>query len=564
VLLSSVFGPYAQDDQFGSRTINPMELYHNQVTRAQGAFSIRRFHRSWGILMIQENIQAPCAVLDFPTREDFARELAGHHYDIVGISSIVVNVGKVREMCRMVREISPKSTIVVGGHVSAIPGIENLIDADHIVKGDGIAWMREYLGEDPNAPVRHPALDSGFDLRIMGLRIPDRMDSSATIVASMGCPLGCNFCATSAFFGGKGKMLTLFNTGAELYRVMEEAERSRGVKSFFILDENFLLQRRRALELLALMSAGEKSWTLHIFSSANAIAKYRYDELVELGIASIWIGLESPRSEYAKLAGADTKRLTAELRERGIVLLGSTILGLEHHTPENLPAEIEHAVAHDTDLHQFMLYTPVPGTPLYGQMKDEGRLLNVDLADIHGQYAFNFQHAAISREQSRQFLESAFRRDFERNGPSLFRICRTLLAGWKRHKEHPNLRVRARVHREARMLRHAYPACLWAMERRLQATNPELADRARALRKELEHEFGLFTAVASHVLGPLLWWTSWREEKHLLQGNTYDPGVILDRKNWERHELSAGRNISADFVSYSQVTGKRGLDTLVQ
>src|SRR3954453_21058720 len=121
VLLSSVFGPYAQDDDFGSRTINPMELNHNQVTKAQGAFSLRRFHRSWGILMIQENISAPCTVLDFPTREAFARELRAHQYDIVGISSIVVNVGKVREMCRVIREISPHSTILVGGHVSATP-----------------------------------------------------------------------------------------------------------------------------------------------------------------------------------------------------------------------------------------------------------------------------------------------------------------------------------------------------------------------------------------------------------------------------------------------------------
>jgi len=53
VLLTSVFGPYARDDEFGSRAINPMELYHNQVTRAQGAFSPRMFHRSWGIMMIQ-------------------------------------------------------------------------------------------------------------------------------------------------------------------------------------------------------------------------------------------------------------------------------------------------------------------------------------------------------------------------------------------------------------------------------------------------------------------------------------------------------------------------------
>src|SRR5512143_1498595 len=93
VLLTSVFGPYARDDEFGSRSINPMELYHNQVTREQGAFSLRMFHRSWGIMMIQANISAPCVVLDFPTRDEFARQLVQHRYDIVGISGIIANVG---------------------------------------------------------------------------------------------------------------------------------------------------------------------------------------------------------------------------------------------------------------------------------------------------------------------------------------------------------------------------------------------------------------------------------------------------------------------------------------
>ncbi len=41
VLLTSVFGPYSQDDDYGSRTLNPMELYHNQVTRVQDPFSLR-------------------------------------------------------------------------------------------------------------------------------------------------------------------------------------------------------------------------------------------------------------------------------------------------------------------------------------------------------------------------------------------------------------------------------------------------------------------------------------------------------------------------------------------
>src|ERR1022692_1843395 len=374
ILLSSVFGPYAQDDEFGSRAINPMELYHNQVTRAQGGFLLRIFPRSWGIMMIQENISAPCSVLDFPTRKAFARELTRNHYDVVGISSIIVNVLKVREMCRMVRELSPSSTIVVGGHVAAIPGVEAMVDADHIVRGEGISWMRRYLGEDENAPIRHPAIVSGLRTRIMGMLLPERKGgTAATIIPSVGCPMGCNFCTTSAFFGGKGKFVNFFETGDELFEVMCRMESELKVHSFFVMDENFLLHRERAMRLLELMKQGNKSWALSVFASANAIRKYTMQELVELGVSWLWMGLESPKSSYSKLQGEDVRQLTRELREHGIRVQGSTIIGLEHHTPDNIVAEIEHAVSHDTDFHQFMLYTPVPGTPLYQQMEEEGR-----------------------------------------------------------------------------------------------------------------------------------------------------------------------------------------------
>src|SRR6185436_5986905 len=107
VLLTSVFGPYARDDEHGSRAINPMELYHNQVTRVQGPFSLRMFHRSWGLLLIQANITAPCTVLDFPTLDRFAEELRQEQYDVIGISAIVPNFGKVRKMCQLIRELQP-------------------------------------------------------------------------------------------------------------------------------------------------------------------------------------------------------------------------------------------------------------------------------------------------------------------------------------------------------------------------------------------------------------------------------------------------------------------------
>ena len=533
VLLSSVFGPYAQDDEFGSRSINPMELYHNQVTREQGAFSLRMFHRSWGIMMIQENISAPCTVLDFPERKDFARELTHNHYDVVGISGIISNVGKVREMCRMARELSPNSTIIVGGHVAAIPGLKHLIDADHIVTGEGIAWMRQFLGEDTDAPIRHPEIVSGFNMRVLGMPLPNALaDTAATVIPSVGCPMGCNFCTTSAFFGGKGKVVNFYETGAELFEVMSEMERKLGARSFFVMDENFLLQRRRAMDLLDLMRKHGKSWSFYVFSSANALRKYTMEELVELGISWVWMGLESPNSNYAKLDGTDTLQLTHELRQHGIKLLGSTIVGLEHHTPQNIRHEIDYAVSHATDFHQFMLYTPVPGTPLFKDMQEQGRMLDVDLADIHGQFKFNFEHGAISREQSKNFLDWAFRRDFELNGPSLFRIVQTTFQGWMRYKDHPDQRVRARFEWEARNLRQTYNAALWAMEHRLKKTNEEVSGRVRELRKQVEAEFGGFSKWAARLVGPVMLWTAKREEKRLAKGKTYEPPTFIERRNW--------------------------------
>jgi len=534
ILLSSVFGPYARDDEFGSRSINPMELYHNQVTRAQGSFSLRMFHRSWGIMLIQANISAPCTVLDFPTRNDFEREITAHPYDVIGISSIIVNIAKVREMCRMIRKLSPNLTIVIGGHIAAIPGVDKMIDADHIVRGEGVSWMRRYLGEDESAPIRHPAIVSGMRTRIMGIRLPERKGgTAATIIPSVGCPMGCNFCTTSAFFGGKGNFVNFFEGGDELFEVMQQMETELKVQSFFVMDENFLLHRERAMRLLERMKEGRKSWSMSVFASANAIRKYTMQELVELGVSWLWMGLESPQASYNKLQGTDTRQLTRELREHGIRVQGSTIIGLEHHTPDNIVAEIEHAVSHDTDFHQFMLYTPVPGTPLYQQMSEEGRMLrDVDYADVHGQFKFNFKHAAISRDDSKRFLDWAFWRDFEANGPSLYRISRTLLAGWKRYKDWPDARVRERFTREMPKLNGVYSSALWAMERQFRKVDVRVSDQIGALREEFKLESGIVSRLMPAMLGPILLWSTRREEKRLARGKTYEPPTILERRNW--------------------------------
>ncbi len=531
VLLCSVFGPYAQDDEYGSRTLNPMELYHNQVTRVQEAFSLRMFHRSWGIMLIQHNISAPCTLLDFPTRDRFIEEITNNHYDVVGITSIIPNILKVKNMCELIREHLPEATIVIGGHVCNVPDLQHRIDADHIVRGEGIRWMRRFLGDDESAPINHPNILAGINARALGLPARDKPgDVAATLIPSVGCPMGCNFCSTSAMFGGKGHYVHFYETGDELFEVMCKLEKNLNTQSFFVMDENFLIYRKRALRLLDLMIEHKKPWALYVFSSANVLRAYTIDQLVGLGISWVWMGLEGEGSQYAKLNGANTHELVRTLQSHGVRVLGSTIIGLEEHTPENIDAAIEHAVNHDTEFHQFMLYTPILGTPLHDEIGAEGRLFSNDefpLSDTHGQYRFNYRHKNFKDGEESEIIVRAFKRDFKVNGPSVVRIVRTMLQGWRRYKNHPDARIRERFAWEVRELKTTFSGVLWAARKRL-SHDVRMREKISNLLDELHREFGIISRIIAPIAGRYILHHMKKEERRLSEGWTYEPPTYCE------------------------------------
>ncbi len=302
------------------------------------------------------------------------------------------------------------------------------------------------------------------------MKVPDNTrDTAATIIPSVGCPMGCNFCTTSAFFGGKGKSHHFYESGDELFDVMQHMEHSMGVQSFFVMDENFLLNRPRAMQLLERMQEHNKSWALYVFSSVNAIRKY-----IDGGTGATrhLLDLGRPRVAQVQLRQAEGLRHAGHHRQTCASTASSCWARLSSAwnttRPRTSQEDIDYAVAHDTDFHQFMLYTPVPGTPLYHQMHGRRPHARRHRPGRHSwQFKFNFRHAAISRDDSKHFLDWAFRYDFESNGPSLFRICQTLFNGWQRYQIIPTPRVRDRFAHEARKLRTTYNAALWAMEQRL-------------------------------------------------------------------------------------------------
>lgn len=426
ILLTGVFGPFGVDDAFG-RKENIMELFHNQVTKAQGVASLRYHHRSFGLYFLAENVQAPVTVLDFPTRSEFIRTLKRERFDAVGISFIVPNFVKAREMARLVRKHQPHAEIILGGHGAAIEGIEERIDCDHVARGEGIRWLRRYLGEDENAPVRHPALPSAEDKRLYGIPTPG---VGALLVPGVGCVNGCRFCATSHFFSKE--YTPFFGKGEELYRNAARIGDALGTDDFFVMDENFLKSKERAQELLACMERDERPLQFAIFSSAEAITAFGVENMVRLGVNFVWLGAESRREVYEKNRGLDLKALIRELRDHGIAVLVSGILFLEHHTKENIQDDIDYIIDLGGDFTQFMQFTPLPGTRLYHQLKEEQRIdFDLPFEEWHGQHLLNWRHPHFTRDEARRILGDAFRLEFDRNSASAYRMAETSLRGYE-------------------------------------------------------------------------------------------------------------------------------------
>jgi hypothetical protein len=278
------------------------------------------------------------------------------------------------------------------------------------------------------------------------------------------------------------------------------------------------------------MKAAGKSWSLSVFSSARVLRSYSFDQLAGLGINWVWMGIEGKNSRYRKLEDVDTRRLVSDLQSHGVRVLGSSIIGLENHTLSAIDEVIDHAVSHNTDFHQFMLYTPNPGTPFYEEQKKAGTLKSeaeFSPADAHGQYRFSYRHPHIEDGQEETLLLKAFRKDFETNGPSLSRLIRTLLTGWQRYRNHPEPRIRIRYARDVAPLKTTYAGAVWAMRRHYRR-NGRMHKKMDRLLKDIYRTFGWRTRLAAPLIGVYAYNRLLREEKRLEAGWSYEPATFYE------------------------------------
>jgi len=447
VLLTSVCRPLGE--RYGDSPSVGYELLFGQVTRNQGLFSPRANHVAFSLEYVAENLEAPTTILHYPSRAELVRELA-KGYAVVGVSFVLSTFHRMKEVVALVREHAPGAKVVLGGYGTVLPDAVLAPYSDHVCREEGVGFMRRLLGEPAGtAPgaYRHPLVVSR--LKVFG----KEASRTGMVFAGLGCPNGCDFCCTSHFF--KRRHIALLPTGRDIFSVVERYLEVEPDMSIAVLEEfrDCVKESGRTLSIFA-------------FASVKAISQYTVEEILEMGIDGLWIGYEGTRSGYAKQEGRPVGELFRELREHGISVLSSMIVGLPYQTNEVIDEELSGLLALRPTLAQFMIYGPIPGTPFFEQVVREGRLAEELKADPERFWKSStgfrsmVKHPTMTGAEIEAAQERCFAEDYRRLGPSVYRSLETWLLGHERLKGSDNPSLREKAARFAADVRKAYPIFL--------------------------------------------------------------------------------------------------------
>jgi anti-anti-sigma regulatory factor len=254
-----------------------------------------------------------------------------------------------------------------------------------------------------------------------------------------------------------------------------------------IIEEDFLLQKERAVEYLDCVMRDEKNpIMISCFASAYSVCQWDPEDLVRMGIDTLWIGAESRQATYPKLKGLDVKTIFETLHSHGINTLASLIIGQDFHTLGNVWEDFEYLLSLNPSLTQFSILTPACSTPLFERLKREGRLLDVPHKHWDG-FHLVYDHPHIEKHKMEELILEFYDEEYRRLGPSVIRYIEKLLQGYLRFKNatDPLLRRRAEQYRQGCI--DALPIFPSAAR---YAPTAGVAQRIRNIQRSIAHEIG--------------------------------------------------------------------------
>ncbi len=403
-----------------------------RLTRGQGVFTLQEHAHSYPLHILAQNIDHPSVVLEWPSLENLKKELESESYDYVCITFMSRDLNKLRTMSELIREHSPKSKIVIGGYgvVCMIDEVEIEFEGtyDYVCREEGISYMRNLLKEKINKPIYCRLPQGGSTIPWLSAR---SRGTVGALLAGLGCTNRCPFCITS--FYTKGNYVSVMDVN-QLYKGMVRYwETNPFTISVNIYGENFLDYDEDVKELGRLIrhdtKFGLKKLNFFTFGSVSAVSKYDPEELLLNGLDTVWIGVESLYANLEKLNGHDVKKVFKSMNDIGIKTIGSWMCGLDSQDQNNIAKDEDYLISLNPSFQQISILTDETNMPWTNKYKkNNGKSYPWENFHLYGK---TLEPKSFTYEQLLDRIEKTYDKMYQMNGPSIMRMLRTNMNGYK-------------------------------------------------------------------------------------------------------------------------------------
>lgn len=328
------------------------------------------------VVLLDENVEP----IDFE---------ALRRFDIVGVTGMNVQKRRMREILARLRELGV--FVAVGGAYASVDEryFDGLCDVLFVGEADTTwpafldafsqskPWQPLYQQAEPTDMTRLPR--PRYDL------LKSDRYAAGALQFSRGCPFQCEFCDIIVTFGRKPRMKNPKQVIAEL-----EDMRTAGFFSVFIVDDNFIGNKKAATELLEFLVDWQKSngYPIRLSTEASidlADEPQILDLMYEANFRHVFVGIETPRTaslletkKFQNVRGDPLSAKLARVQNAGIDVHGGFIVGFDSDDETIFEDQFRFIQDNGILLAMVGMLQAVPKTPLYDRVKKLGRLVPDD------------------------------------------------------------------------------------------------------------------------------------------------------------------------------------------
>lgn len=327
--------------------------------------------------------------------------------DPTDIVTISVETYTARRAYQIASEFRKRGVpVVMGGFHATLCPEEVGQYCESLVVGEAEATLPQVIEDYRNGPPRRvykaesrpPMVTTPNRAIFQGKRgyLPIRL-----VEFARGCRFKCDFCAIQSYFDAT-------HNHRHVEAVVEEVKRVRRFgQMIFFIDDNITSNIDAAKELMRALIPLKIRWVsqsaINVAYDAEAL-----DLMKRSGCQGVLVGFESLHEGTLKqmnkgfnLMKGGPREALANFRKFGLRIYGTFIFGYDHDTVDTFATSLNFAKEEGMFIAAFNHITPFPGTPLYGRMKSEGRLI-YDAWWLDERYRYNmipFQPAGMSPEE---------------------------------------------------------------------------------------------------------------------------------------------------------------------